>query len=66
VKRPVALRLPPLDGPTAAWLIDLCGQLQAALWREYGAEVEAHWRATVPAQPIYSSLQDCRPHPKKR
>ena len=60
MKRPVVLRLPPLDGPTAAWLIDLCGYLQAALWREYGAEVEAHWSATEPGQPIYARLQDPR------
>jgi hypothetical protein len=65
-KRPVDLNLPPLDGPTAAWLIELCGQLQAALWREYGDEIDAHWRATVPAQPIYGTLQDSRPPPKKR
>jgi hypothetical protein len=51
------LKLPPLDGPTAAWLLDLCGQLQAALWRDYGDAIEAHWSATEPDQPIYGHLQ---------
>ena len=57
------LRLPPLDGPTAAWILDLCGHLQTALWRAYGDEIEAHWLATEPDQPIYGGLP--RP-PKKR
>jgi len=51
------LRLPPLDGATAAWLIDLCGHLQTALWREYGEAIEAYWSATEPDQPIYGPLQ---------
>lgn len=60
MSRPIVLRLPPLDGPTAAWLLDLCGQLQAALWQDYGDVIEAHWRATEPGQPIYGRLQDSR------
>lgn len=63
MSRPIVLRLPPLDGPSAAWLLDLCGQLQATLWRQYGDEIEAHWRATEPGQPIHGRLQDSR---KKR
>lgn len=58
------LRLPPLDGPTAAWLVALCCQLEAAIWKAYGAEIEAHWTATDPDQPIYGPLQ--QPTPKKR
>jgi len=58
--RPLVLRLPPLDGPTAAWLLDLCGQLREALWREYGDEIEAHWAAKEPGQPIYGRLRDPR------
>ncbi len=54
---PLTLNLPPLDGPTAAWLLDLCGQLQVALWQEYGDEVEAHWTATEPNQLLYGPLQ---------
>lgn len=60
----VVLRLPPLDGPTAAWILDLCGQLQSALWQTYGDEIEAHWVATDPDQPIYGRLQPTPP--KKR
>jgi hypothetical protein len=52
----VVLRLPPLDGATAAWILDLCGNLQTAIWRAYGDEVEAHWTATEPDQPIYGRL----------
>lgn len=59
----LVLRLPPLDGPTAAWLLDLCGHLQTALWRAYGDEIEAHWLTTEPDQPIYGGLP--RP-PRKR
>lgn len=59
----LVLRLPPLDGATAAWILDLCGHLQTALWRTYGDEIEAHWLATEPDQPIYGGLP--RP-PKKR
>ncbi len=54
---PLTLNLPPLDGATAAWLLDLCGQLQFTLWRRYGAEIEAHWTTTEPDQPIYGHLQ---------
>ena len=52
----ITLRLP-LDGATAALLIDLCGQLQEALLREWGDEIEAHWLATEPRQPIYGPLR---------
>jgi len=52
-QRHVTLPLPPLDGPTAAWILDVCGQLQRAIWLAYGAEIEAHWTATEPNQPIY-------------
>ena len=54
--RDAILRLPPLGGATAAWLLGLCGQLQTAIWRAYGAEIEAHWTATEPDQPIYGRL----------
>jgi len=57
------LRLPPLDGATAAWILDLCGQLQAALWRSYGDEIEAHWLVTEPDQPIHGRLS--RPSKKR-
>lgn len=53
----LSLRLPPLDGATAAWLLDLCGHLQRELWHEYGAEIEAHWSATEPDQPLYGRLR---------
>lgn len=52
----VVLRLPPLDGATAAWILDLCGHLQKAIWRAYGDEIEAHWTATEPDQLIYGRL----------
>jgi hypothetical protein len=58
------LRLPPLDGATAAWILDLCGLLQTAIWRAYGDEIEAHWTATEPDQPIYGRMQTTPP--KKR
>jgi hypothetical protein len=51
------LSLPPLDGATAAWLLDLCGLLQQAIWRTYGDQIETHWKATEPDQPIYGPLQ---------
>jgi hypothetical protein len=51
------LWLPPLDGATAAWLLDFCGQLQQVVWRAYGDEIEAHWEATEPEQLIYGRLQ---------
>jgi hypothetical protein len=56
----LVLRLPPLDAPTAAWLIDLCGQLQTEIWRQYGDELEAYWTATEPDQPIYGPLEPSR------
>ena len=53
-KRPdLVLRLGPLDAATATWLLDFCGHLQQAIWRAYGEEIEAHWAATEPEQPIY-------------
>jgi hypothetical protein len=60
----IVLRLPPLDGPTAAWILDLCGQLQSVLLQTYGDEIEAHWTATEADQPIYGRLQQTPP--KKR
>ena len=53
----LVLRPPPLDGPTAAWIFDLCGQLQAALLRVHGDEMEAYWTTTEPGQPLYGRLQ---------
>ena len=61
----VVLRLPPLDGATAAWILDLCGQLQTALWRAYGDEIEAHWIATEPGQPIYGRLPSRAPRSRR-
>jgi len=60
----LVLRLPSLDAATAAWILDLCGQLQTAIWRAYGDEIEAHWTATEPGQPIYGRLPSSSP--KKR
>jgi hypothetical protein len=60
----VVLRLPPLDGATAAWILDLCGHLQTAIWRAYGDEIEAHWTTTAPGQLIYGRLKPALP--KKR
>jgi hypothetical protein len=57
------LRLPPLDGPTAAWVLDFCGHLQQAIWRAYGDEIEAYWAVTEPEQPIYGRL---RPTPSRK
>lgn len=54
------LRPLPLDSSTAAWLLDLCGQLQVALWQQYGDKIEAHWAAREPGQPIYDLLQGPR------
>jgi hypothetical protein len=62
--RRLALQLPPLDGATAAWLLDLCGHLQTALWREYGDQIEAHWTTTAPDQPIFGRLRS-RPRTKR-
>jgi hypothetical protein len=47
---------PPLDGATAAALLEICAQLQAVLWRVWGAEIEDHWSATEPGQLIYGPL----------
>ena len=56
----IVLCLPPLDAPTAAWLIDLCGHLQTEIWRKYGDALEAYWTATEPGQPIYGPLEPPR------
>jgi hypothetical protein len=58
----ISMPLPPLDIAPAAWLLDLCCQLQSILWRTYGAELEAHWTATEPGQLIYGPL----PKPRRR
>ena len=55
-RRDVVLRLGPLDAATAAWVLDFCAHLQQAIWRAYGEEIEAHWAATDPEQPIYGPL----------
>lgn len=55
-RRDFVLRLGPLDGATAAWILDFCGHLQHAIWRAYGDEIEAHWAATEPEQPRYGRL----------
>ena len=55
-QRDLVLRLGPLDAAAAASILDLCGHLQQAIWRAYGAEIEAHWAATEPNQPIYGRL----------
>jgi hypothetical protein len=60
----LTLWLPPLDGATAAWILDLCGHLQTAIWRTYGDEIEAYWTATEPGRAIYGSLQ--APRQRKR
>lgn len=60
------LPLPPLNGATAAWIIDLCGHLQTAIWLAYGDEIESHWAATDPSQPIYGRLQPTPTPPRKR
>lgn len=52
------LRLPQLDGATAAWILDLCGHLERALWLAYGDQIEAHWRAAEPDQLLYGPLRD--------
>jgi len=56
-RKHLVLRLPPINGATAASLFDLCGQLQAALLDGYGDEMEIHWTATEPAEPLYGPLQ---------
>jgi hypothetical protein len=55
-RRDFVLRLGPLDAATAAWVLDFCGHLQQAIWRAYGDEIEAHWAATDPEQPISGRL----------
>ena len=50
------ISLPPLDGATASWLVDLFGHVQNAIWQAYGDEIEAHWTNTDPEQPIYGRL----------
>jgi len=52
----ISMPLPPLDVATAAWLLDLCCQLQQFIWRAHGAELEAYWTATEPGQLIYGPL----------
>jgi hypothetical protein len=59
----LTLQLPPLDGPTAAWILDLCGHLQTAIWRAYGDQIEAHGTEAEPGQPIYGRLQ---PAPRRK
>ena len=54
--RDFVLRLAPLDAATAAWVLDFCGHLQQAIWRAYGDEIDAHWAATDPEQPISGPL----------
>lgn len=56
-RKHLVLRLPPIDGATAASLFDLCGQLQAALLSDYGDEMEIHWTAAAPGEPLYGPLQ---------
>ena len=45
-------RLPPPPGHAAtpasqrrpaAWVIELCGHLQQAIWLAYGDQIESHW-----------------------
>jgi len=55
-QRELVLRLGPLNAATAAWILDICGHLQQAIWRRYGDEIEAHWAATDPEQPICGRL----------
>jgi len=59
------LRLGPLDAATAAWSLDFCGHLQQGIWRAYGDEIEAHWAATEPDQPIYGPLSPTPPSKKR-
>ena len=57
MRRPgIELSLPPLEPATAAWLLDLCGQLQHAILQAYGDELEAYWTATSPEQRIEGPL----------
>lgn len=54
--RRLTLRLLPLEPATAAALWDLCGVLQQAIWREYGEELEQHWKAEEPSRPVYGKM----------
>lgn len=54
---PMTVNLSPLDGPTAAWLLELRGQLQVALWQENGEEVKVLSTATEPDRLLYEPLQ---------
>lgn len=63
--RKLGLSLPPLAPATAAWLVDLCGQLQHHILQSYGAAIEAHWAATEPEQLITGQLEQPRP-PRSR
>jgi hypothetical protein len=49
----LVLRPPPLDGATAAWIFDLCGQLQSALLDVHGDEMDAYWTSAESGQPCY-------------
>lgn len=64
--RDFVLRFKPLDARTAAWMLDFCGHLQQEIWRAYGDQIEAHWAATDPEQPIYGRLQRPSTPPRKR
>ena len=64
-RRDFVLRLEPLDAATAAWVLDFCGHLQHAIWRAYGDEIEAHWAATDPEQPISGRLPPPTPSKKR-
>jgi hypothetical protein len=63
VKHRIELNLPALEPATAAWLLDLCGQLQHAILQGYGDELEVYWMATTPEQPIAGPLH---PPPRRR
>jgi hypothetical protein len=54
--RSLTLHLPPLTAATAAALWDLCGSLQEAIWREYGEQLDQHWQAEEPGQPVYGKM----------
>jgi hypothetical protein len=60
-RRDFVLRLGPLDARTAASILDFCGHLQQAIWHAYGDEIEAHWAASEPDQPIYGPLSPTPP-----
>ena len=52
----IELNLPALEPATAAWLLDLSGQLQHAILQAYGDQLEAYWTATSPEQRIEGPL----------